>query len=158
MAKKTRTLEVHTHSYLGNDWSMRSRNPNKPDIEHAHEGGDRPHLHPDCGPATYTIDKDAWAAATGLKGGGRKKFTAAPTGPQLPLVERPPQDNTFQVIFVDEYTPGHASAGISPEQFALMRAAFIRDAADARASGGHAVARMEQEFGMTPIYELRKPE
>lgn len=64
MTQRAGTLEVHTHHYLGRDWSMRSRDPNKPDIEHAHEGGDRPHLHPDCGPATYTIDKDVWAAAT----------------------------------------------------------------------------------------------
>lgn len=139
------TLEVHEHCYLGEE--------RRSDIEHSHEGGARPHWHQHCGPAHYTIDKDEWLRATGLKGGGRKKFTAKPTGPQLPIVPIAPEENTFRVIFVDEYTDGHQSAGISPEDFALMRRDFVEN----MAAGAHAIERMKQSFGMTPIYEIVRP-
>ena len=89
-----RTLEVHRHSYLGtpsyqNGWLR--------EIVHSHEGP-KAHQHEDFGPATYTICKKAWLAATGLRGGGVKKFTAAPTGPQLPLVDLEEWQKSFRII------------------------------------------------------------
>ncbi len=134
------TLEVHCHHYLSGASS----------VEHAHEGGDVPHKHPDTGPATYTIDKDEWHAVTGLDGGGRKKFAHKPTGPQLPTVELEDWQRTFRVVFVDEYTDGHAGAGISREAFEASRAQF-----EARgAASAHAAARMILGFGMTPTSEV----
>jgi hypothetical protein len=74
-------FEVHTHALFGRGGSVRT-------ITHSHVGGDTPHLHDGSGPASYTIDKDEWFALTGLRGGGRKKFTVKPTGEQLPLTGR----------------------------------------------------------------------
>jgi hypothetical protein len=74
------TLEVHRHSYISGPLSRRSGT----DIVHSHEGGNGQHYHPATGPATYTIDKDEWWLQTGgLRGGGRKRFTTRPVGPQL---------------------------------------------------------------------------
>lgn len=146
-------LEVHTHSYVSGP------NANKSwlsKVEHSHEGADIPHTHPDTGPGAYTIDKDEWAARTGLKGGGRKKFTAKPTGPQLDYIERPAHENTFRVIFMDEYTDAHASADISRERWEGERADFI-EAMETDQRGGYTAERMIQSYGMKPIYILDKP-
>lgn len=87
MVRSVGTLEVHEHCIItgpnaNKEWLNK--------FSHSHEGGDKPHVHDDgthrTGPGAYTIDKDEWAARTGLKGGGRKKFTAKPTGTQMPLV------------------------------------------------------------------------
>lgn len=89
------TLEIHRHSYISGtnaNWS-----PCR-EVVHSHEGGDRPHEHEHTGPGGYTIDKDEWFAATGLRGGGRKKFTVRPTGPQLPVIPREP--TSFDIIYV----------------------------------------------------------
>lgn len=72
-------LEVHRHSII-------SGPRNGQTIEHSHEGP-LGHQHEHCGPATYTICRDEWYRATGLKGGGVKKYTAKPKGEQLPLVD-----------------------------------------------------------------------
>lgn len=78
-------LEVHEHWYITGPNANCGRR-----LVHAHEGGDQPHEHADetqrTGPGAYTIDKDAWRRATGLTGGGRKKFVGKPTGEQLPIV------------------------------------------------------------------------
>lgn len=75
-----RTLEVHEHCYIhGPNAHLVGRDK----IAHSHVGGDRMHSHDLTGPAAYTIDRDEWLAATGLRGGGRKRFTAAATGPQI---------------------------------------------------------------------------
>ncbi len=138
------TLEVHSHHYLSSTSSF----------EHSHEGGGVPHKHPDTGPATFVIDKDEWHAATGLDGGGRKKFTHKPTGPQLPIAELEDWQRTFRVVFVDEYTDGHAGAGISREAFEASRAKF-----EARgAASAHAAAGMVLSFGMTPTSEVSTTE
>lgn len=73
-------LEVHSHSYVYGPNAHRS--PSRK-VVHSHEGGNERHQHDELGPATYTIDKDEWFAKTGLRGGGRKKFTTKPSGPQL---------------------------------------------------------------------------
>src|SRR5690606_38998209 len=93
VAMAKRKYEVHTHAIISGPNANKSW-CNK--ITHSHEGGDTPHEHEHAGPACYTIDKDEWFRATGLKGGGRKKFTARPDGPQLPLIPREPI--TFEVI------------------------------------------------------------
>jgi hypothetical protein len=128
MSGKRGALEVHEHSYI-------DRNDRRSDIEHSHGGGDRPHRHAHCGPAHYTIDRDEWARTTGLKGGGRKRYTAAPTGPQMPAVEIEPEENTFRVVFVDDYEHGWAGAGVSREEFEAQRAAFIEDMAGGEPRG-----------------------
>jgi hypothetical protein len=84
-------LEIHRHANIHRSG----------EIIHSHDEGARPHQHAGYGPATYTIDKDEWARATGLKGGGRKKFSAAPTGQQLPIVELESWQRSFEII-VDE--------------------------------------------------------
>ncbi len=75
MAKAAKQYEVHAHH-----WVSGSR---RGQFSHSHEGGDVGHEHTNTGPAAFTIDKDEWAAATGLRGGGRKKFTKRPAGEQM---------------------------------------------------------------------------
>lgn len=109
------TLEVHRHSYVsgprghggcydkGGVWLTS-------DFEHSHVGGDRQHEHPHTGPAAYTIDTDDWYRSTGLVGGGRKVFTATPTGEQLPLVARDPAKDVFELHICDPL-PSHGQPG-----------------------------------------------
>jgi hypothetical protein len=103
----TKSLEVHAHSFVR---GPRSGGHYERDgwhtgtFSHSHEGGDVPHEHQDCGPATYTIDKDEWARETGLRGGGRKKFTAKPSGEQMPIVEMEDWQKTFDVVYCDQPT------------------------------------------------------
>lgn len=84
-------LEVHQHTIISGAGTGCH-------IQHSHEGGDVPHQHANTGPATYTIDKDQWRLATGLKGGSRKRFTAKPTGPQLDRVELEEWQKSFRII------------------------------------------------------------
>ena len=67
-------LEVHRHSFVSGSSGT---------FSHSHDGGATPHHHPGTGPATYTIDKDEWGWVTGLRGGGRKKYTRRQSGPQM---------------------------------------------------------------------------
>lgn len=93
-------LEVHSHSYVGDErgaYVVRV-------ITHSHEGGDVPHQHGNFGPATYTIDSDAWFAATGQRGGGKKRFTVKPSGPQLPLAELEEWQKRFTIIIGEPVT------------------------------------------------------
>lgn len=90
----TGRLEVHDHCYVAGPRA----NGHSYRFSHSHEGGDQPHQHPEAGPASYTIDKDEWFRETGLRGGGRKTFTAQPTGEQLPWVELEDWQKTFEVI------------------------------------------------------------
>ena len=143
---KVTPYEQHDHAFVTGPQRGQT-------LTHSHEGGSRGHRHEHTGPARFVIDKDAWAAATGLRGGGRKKYAAKPSGPQLPLVPLTREQSTFNVVFVDHYTDGHRMAGISPKDFAAMREGFARLPAS-----GHAVAHMVQAFDMTPIYELRRPD
>lgn len=99
--KSPKGLEVHEHCII----SGRRANRSDSKIVHSHEGGDTQHEHPDCGPASYTIDKDEWFRATGLRGGGRKRFTKTPEGEQLPRVERAPGADEFE-IHVGPNPPG----------------------------------------------------
>lgn len=127
-------LEVHTHSYVsGPNATGTYQNGFCTKIEHSHEGGDVPHEHPHTGPACYVIDKDRWAARTGLKGGGRKKYTNKPSGPQLPYVERTPEQDTFEIIVCDSSLRKHR------EQYP-----------GAEGGGAYAAERMVQGHKMTP--------
>lgn len=96
-------LEVHEHSCI--------RSTRK--IVHSHEGGDVRHRHDRFGPATYTIDKDAWLAATGLRGGGRKKYTAQPTGEQLPIIEVTDLESSFDITVVGEPCAEQTGPGLA---------------------------------------------
>lgn len=87
-------LEVHTHCIIG---GPRARFAGA-HITHSHAGGDVPHQHPDTGPACYTIDRDEWLRATGMKGGDRKKYTRQPTGEQMPLVDLEDWQKSFNVV------------------------------------------------------------
>lgn len=84
-------LEVHEH-YIISGPNAHKTWLNK--FSHSHEGGDKPHEHDDgvhrTGPGAYTIDKDDWFLRTGLRGGGRKKFTKKAAGQQMPLVHIEP--------------------------------------------------------------------
>ncbi len=134
----------HRHTYITGPESKR---PGTHHFEHSHEGGDCYHRHQDTGPAYF---------AGGIS---RAKRTKRPVGLQLAYVEPAEHERTFRVIFVDEYTPGHTSAGIGRAQWERERAAFIA----AMHRGGPdsqdltTEARMVNEFGMTPIYEVVKP-
>lgn len=151
-------LEEHRHSYVRGPLSERYDHS----FDHAHDGGDRPHLHPDTGPAAYTIDRGEWRAATGLRGGGRKVHRRRPTGPALPLVDPDPEHLTFTVVFCDRgLTPEHVRAGVTELDLQRMRDDFRAAAAGTRAvpdadgrpgGGGAAVARVALGFGMTPVY------
>lgn len=156
-------LEVHEHVYTSG--------PNAggfTKVAHSHADGNVGHKHPDTGPASFTIDKDEWLAATGLKGGGRKKFTRTPSGVQLEYVELSPEQKTFTVIFCDDgYTPEIArSTGLSQADWEQNRDRF-KAAAESDGTpvppptngppGGAAVANMALRFGMTPVYEYRGP-
>ena len=125
-------FEVHEHCYTS---GPRSNRPGYK-FEHSHFGGDVPHTHPNTGPASYAIDKDEWFRATGLQGGGRKKFTAKPSGEQLQTIPRTAEENTFE-IHVSDPPPGFVGTG----------------------GGLQAAARMVLAFGMTArVIDGRGPE
>jgi hypothetical protein len=117
-------LEVHSHSFVSGPRSgghyERDGKWHTGTFEHSHEGGNDAHTHADCGPAHYTIDKDEWARTTGLRGGGRKKFTAQPTGEQFPIEELEDWQKSFDVIIVGDPTPEYGTGpGIAlPERIA----------------------------------------
>lgn len=97
-------LEVHEHSFVsgprsGGHYENNAWHTGK--FSHSHEGGDKPHCHENTGPSSYVIDKDDWFRATGLRGGGRKKFTAKPSGEQMPIRELEDWQKSFRVIVCD---------------------------------------------------------
>jgi hypothetical protein len=153
-------LEVHAHSYIrGPLATWRTMN-----FEHAHEAGDTGHQHPDTGPASFTIDRDDWYAATGLRGGGRKTFARTPTRPQLERVELEDWQRSFKVVFCDRgLTPEITrSTGMTEESYQAMRDEFVAAAAGhvptlpddgSPGTGGAAVARMALGFDMEVVYE-----
>jgi len=111
-------LEVHSHCFVstrrafgcyGKDgkWDTGT-------FSHSHAGGNVPHEHPHTGPAFYTIDKDDWYRSTGLRGGGRKKFTAKPSGEQFPIVALEPWQTTFELI-IGTPTPRKGEPGYAGE-------------------------------------------
>lgn len=66
----TPDFEVHEHANLRGG-----------SVTHSHEHTARAHA--GHGPARLTIDRNQWAAQTGLRGGGTKHFTKRATGPQF---------------------------------------------------------------------------
>lgn len=105
MARTARSFEVHEHSYVSGPNANRGKQ-----LVHSHEGGSEPHGHQHTGPASYTIDKDEWFAATGLRGGSRKEFTKAPKGEQLPIVALEDWQTSFE-IHHGEPPPGWQGTG-----------------------------------------------
>jgi hypothetical protein len=106
--KQTGTLEVHTHSFtsgqrVGGHYECNGHQTtwHTGSITHSHEGGNVAHSHEDMGPACYTIDKDEWYRSTGLRGGGRKKFTVKPSGEQFPITELEDWQKSFAVIICE---------------------------------------------------------
>lgn len=99
---KNGRFEMHEHIFVTGPRSrsmfIQATQKTTAHFSHSHEGGNIPHTHPDTGPGCYTIDKDEWARMTGMRGGGRKVFTAKPTGEQMPMIERTAEENTFEVI------------------------------------------------------------
>jgi hypothetical protein len=132
---KPRRLEVHAHTFVSgpraNGMFIQATQKTTSEFNHSHEGGEIPHDHPDTGPSCYTIDKDQWAAMTGgLLGGGRKKFTPEPTGEQMPMRARTPEENTFEIHYCDppaDWNPKFSGGGF------------------------YAAARMVQAFRMRPV-------
>lgn len=123
---KAKGLEVHEHSFIRGPRAMHLGR-----VAHSHEGGDVPHSHPDTGPATFTIDKDEWFKKTGLRGGGRKRFTAKPTGVQLEIIPREPGEDDFDIIIVTK--PGEpipdlegSAVGLTAERLRLAHGARVR--------------------------------
>lgn len=135
-----RKLEVHEHCVIRGPRANRS-GPGWPvgqdsTIEHSHDGGNIPHSHPDTGPASYTIDKDEWLRATGMRGGGRKKFTPTPAGEQFEFIPRTAEERAFEVIACDPPAPpGFVGEG----------------------GGLSAAARMALAFGLRPIVKAAPP-
>lgn len=124
------TFEVHEHHFVSGKRAHGGHN-SKGEWEtgkfsHSHEGGNVPHKHPDTGPAAYTIDKDAWLRVTGMRGGGRKKFTAKPTGEQMPIVELEEWQKSFKLI-VAEPAPAGSSTGPGISLPARMMLTFGMD-------------------------------
>lgn len=107
----TTGFEVHEHCYVSGPNANRGRR-----LVHSHFGGDTPHEHAHTGPASFTIDKDEWFARTGLRGGGRKKFTKEPSGEQLARVELQDWQKTFEVIVYEkaQAAGSEASAATGP--------------------------------------------
>jgi hypothetical protein len=101
-------FEVHRHIFVSgpraNGMFIQARQETTSTFHHSHEGGSLPHAHPDTGPASFTIDKDEWCRKTGLRGGGRKTYTVAPTGEQFPIEELEDWQKTF-VVEVGNPTP-----------------------------------------------------
>lgn len=139
-------LEVHEHWITRGPRSHRTGNwpaGQGSAFFHSHEGGNVPHEHPDAGPASFTIDKDEWARKTGLKGGGRKKFTARPSGEQFPLVASEPV--TFEVFVTD-------SALVQGEDGNLRPITPEDDIS----GGGNISESLRQKFGMRAnVVDLR---
>jgi hypothetical protein len=134
-AAKAARYEVHEHSFTRGPRAQLSGA--RSHLVHSHAGGDVPHEHADTGPASFTIDKDQWLRRTGLHGGGRKKFTATPSGEQLPVVAIDPADLEFDVIYCTS----------AMQQF--------RDG-DAKSTGGGnaATERISLAFGMKPRFRV----
>lgn len=127
--------ELHEHAVLT---SRRAEH-----IRHAHADGSTPHKHPDCGPARYDQ---------------RQQYRVKPNGPQREWRELAEWQRSFHVVFVDEYTAGHASAGISRERWEAERAAFLADMRGEAEYTTPPIATMVHEFRLRPIYELRRPD
>lgn len=98
---EAKPLEVHEHSIIS---GPRANSGAK--IVHSHEDGCVPHGHPHTGPATYTIDQDDWHRMTGAYGGGRKRFTKAPEGEQLPRVDLEDWQKSFEIHYAEDPTGG----------------------------------------------------
>ena len=109
-----KTLEVHEHYFIR---GPRANGRYGPDgkwqtgkFSHSHAEGNRPHGHTDTGPSSYVIDKDDWYRSTGLRGGGRKKFTTKPSGEQFAIEELEDWQKSFEVI-LGEPTPAFGEPG-----------------------------------------------
>jgi hypothetical protein len=110
---REKKLEIHEHCIVSGPRHSNVVGGNR--IVHSHDGGDTYHRHPDTGPASFVIDKDEWLRETGMRGGGRKKFTTAPEGEQLERIAPEPGEGEFE-IHVGSPPPGWTGtgAGLAP--------------------------------------------
>lgn len=100
-------LEVHEHAWVT---GPRSRFVGQK-LVHSHGGGDVAHEHEHTGPSCYTICRKQWLKKTGLVGGGRKRFTASPTGEQLPQRNLTEEELTYDLVVVGP--PGQGGPGVA---------------------------------------------
>jgi hypothetical protein len=125
-------LEMHEHTYISGPRANGVFDPKRQKttstFSHSHANGSTPHQHPHTGPACYVIDKDDWKRVTGMRGGGRKQYTAAPSGEQLPFVELDDAQKSFKVICVGPPSTNGTGPGVSlPARMVLqfgMKATF----------------------------------
>lgn len=138
-------LEVHEHwrsGRRGYRFDPATRDTTWVDdtrLTHSHEDGSSGHRHPETGCALLTIDKDAWKAATGLKGGGRKTYTTRPSGEQLAYVALTIEERTFTVVLtlpIPESTSDVDGAAVARLMLGLDMTPVVED--DRRRRGGTA--------------------
>ncbi len=98
--KKPATFQVHEHTVLNTRWSP------APKVVHAHDGGDRPHQHPDCGPAFYGYRK-----AT---------YSAKPKGEQRPWKDLEDWQGHFEIHVVGPPSPSKGQPGYIGEGPGLL--------------------------------------
>ncbi len=91
---------MHEHTVLNTH-----RSP-APKIVHAHEGGDQPHQHPDCGPAFYGYRKPT--------------FRGKPTGEQRPWKDLEDWQRSFEIHVVGPPTPSKGQPGYVGEGPGLL--------------------------------------
>lgn len=110
------SYEVHEHIFVSgprsNGMFIQKTQKTTSHFSHSHPGGDQPHRHEHTGPASYTIDQDDWFRATGTRGaaGSRKRYTAKPSGEQLPIRELEDWQKSFKVVVCDP-PPGFVGTG-----------------------------------------------
>ena len=120
LGKDAGGYETHDHSFISGSRSGH--------VKHSHDGP-LYHEHPNTGPGAYTVDRDEWSEQTGgIKGGGKKHFTANPSGEQF--AKSAPRDdpalraNLKQVAAVGRLDGGSAyalmNAGLAERGNALM--------------------------------------
>lgn len=91
-------------------------------FSHSHAGGSVPHTHPETGPSCY--------------GGRKQKLTTRPTGEQMEMILRTPEENTFELIITDSaLIHGETPIGNTPIE----------------ALGFPAAQRMVDSFGLTCV-------
>jgi hypothetical protein len=134
-APKPVVLEEHEHCFIRGRSQYAGTARGR--LVHSHTGGDRPHKHPDTGPASYTIDADEWARSTGLRGGGRKKFTQTPTGDQFPIVELEEWQRSFDIVVLasPEHLGGQGPGLALPLRLILANKLTVNSVTDGDSPG-----------------------
>ncbi len=98
----SRPFQMHEHCVLNSRWSPTPR------IVHSHEGGERPHQHPDCGPAFYGHLRQ------------RDTFSAKPKGEQRPWLDLEDWQTSFEIHVVGPPSPKKGQPGYIGEGPGLL--------------------------------------